>query len=231
MTRKKQSAPVAVEAAPAPGGGERSSPSRCCCRCCCSAPPSCCCAPPASGHSSHCSCRRRRRTGYLQPNPMRCSASSRTRPPPPTSASTPRGSPRRSPTVGCACSCRASRVPRLPVRALGVARRAARRAPAGHVPGSRRRGDRYRMAAVTSYVLLDFADEIIAQRPDAIVIYTGHNEYLGIGGVGSSFASARSPPWHAPCSRCAGCTCTARSSGCSPPSAAQAHRRRAATAP
>lgn len=49
------------------------------------------------------------------------------------------------------------------------------------------------MAAVTSYVLLDFADEIIAQRPDAVVIYTGHNEYLGIGGVGSSFASARSP--------------------------------------
>ena len=49
------------------------------------------------------------------------------------------------------------------------------------------------MAAVTSYVLLDFAGEIIAQRPDAVVIYTGHNEYLGIGGVGSSFASARSP--------------------------------------
>ena len=49
------------------------------------------------------------------------------------------------------------------------------------------------MAAVTSYVLLDFADEIIAQRPDAIVIYTGHNEFLGIGGVGSSLVSARSP--------------------------------------
>jgi tetratricopeptide (TPR) repeat protein len=49
------------------------------------------------------------------------------------------------------------------------------------------------MAAVTSYVLLDFADEIIAQRPDAVVIYTGHNEYLGIGGVGSSLVSARSP--------------------------------------
>jgi tetratricopeptide (TPR) repeat protein len=49
------------------------------------------------------------------------------------------------------------------------------------------------MAAVTSYVLLDFADEIIAQQPDAIVIYAGHNEYLGIGGVGSSLASARSP--------------------------------------
>jgi lysophospholipase L1-like esterase len=49
------------------------------------------------------------------------------------------------------------------------------------------------MAAVTSYVLLDFADEIIAQQPDAVVIYTGHNEYLGIGGVGSSYASAKSP--------------------------------------
>lgn len=49
------------------------------------------------------------------------------------------------------------------------------------------------MAAVTSYVLLDFADEIIAQHPDAVVIYTGHNEYLGVGGVGSSYVSARSP--------------------------------------
>jgi tetratricopeptide (TPR) repeat protein len=49
------------------------------------------------------------------------------------------------------------------------------------------------MAAVTSYVLLDFADEVIAQQPDAVVIYTGHNEYLGIGGVGSSLAAARSP--------------------------------------
>ena len=49
------------------------------------------------------------------------------------------------------------------------------------------------MAAVTSYVLLDFADEIIAQQPDAVIIYTGHNEYLGIGGVGSSLASANSP--------------------------------------
>ncbi|MCE3285299.1 MAG: hypothetical protein K0R70_1555, partial [Steroidobacteraceae bacterium] len=49
------------------------------------------------------------------------------------------------------------------------------------------------MAAVTSYVLLDFADEIIARQPDAVVIYTGHNEFLGIGGVGSSLVSARSP--------------------------------------
>jgi tetratricopeptide (TPR) repeat protein len=49
------------------------------------------------------------------------------------------------------------------------------------------------MAAVTSYVLLDLADEIIAMQPDAVVVYAGHNEYLGIGGVGSSLVSARSP--------------------------------------
>lgn len=49
------------------------------------------------------------------------------------------------------------------------------------------------MAAVTSYALLDFADEIIAMQPDAVVVYAGHNEYLGIGGVGSSLVSAKSP--------------------------------------
>ena len=49
------------------------------------------------------------------------------------------------------------------------------------------------MAAVSSYALLDFADEIIAQNPDAVVVYAGHNEYLGIGGVGSSLVSAKSP--------------------------------------
>jgi len=49
------------------------------------------------------------------------------------------------------------------------------------------------MAAVTSYVLLDVADEIIAMKPDAVVVYAGHNEYLGVGGVGSSLVSARSP--------------------------------------
>ncbi len=49
------------------------------------------------------------------------------------------------------------------------------------------------MAAVTSYALLDFADEIIARQPDAVIVYAGHNEFLGIGGVGSSLASANSP--------------------------------------
>ena len=31
------------------------------------------------------------------------------------------------------------------------------------------------MSAVNSYTLLDFADEIIAQNPDAVLIYAGHN--------------------------------------------------------
>lgn len=49
------------------------------------------------------------------------------------------------------------------------------------------------MAAVTSYALVDFADEIIAQQPDAVVIYVGHNEFLGILGVGSTMRLAASP--------------------------------------
>lgn len=42
------------------------------------------------------------------------------------------------------------------------------------------------MAAVNSYTLLDLADEIIAQKPNAVLIYAGHNEYYGALGVGSS---------------------------------------------
>ena len=45
------------------------------------------------------------------------------------------------------------------------------------------------MAAVNSYTLLDFVDEIIDQQPDLVLIYAGHNEYLGIMGVGSAFAA------------------------------------------
>ncbi len=49
------------------------------------------------------------------------------------------------------------------------------------------------MSAVNSYALLDFADEIIEQQPDAVLIYAGHNEYLGILGVGSAYLGGRSP--------------------------------------
>ncbi len=47
------------------------------------------------------------------------------------------------------------------------------------------------MAAVNSYTLLDFADEIIAQQPDAVLIYAGHNEYYGALGVGSTESLGR----------------------------------------
>lgn len=45
------------------------------------------------------------------------------------------------------------------------------------------------MSAVNSYTLIDIADEIIEQQPDAIMIYAGHNEYLGILGVGSNYTA------------------------------------------
>jgi lysophospholipase L1-like esterase len=48
------------------------------------------------------------------------------------------------------------------------------------------------MSAVTSVTLLDFADEIIAAEPDAVLIYAGHNEYLGIFGIGSAYRGASS---------------------------------------
>jgi len=50
------------------------------------------------------------------------------------------------------------------------------------------------VAAINSYTLLDFAPEILEQEPDAVVIYAGHNEYLGILGVGSKFSVGRRRP-------------------------------------
>lgn len=49
------------------------------------------------------------------------------------------------------------------------------------------------MAAVGSYTLRDLADEIVAQRPDAVLLYAGHNEYYGALGVGSTESLGRSP--------------------------------------
>ena len=42
------------------------------------------------------------------------------------------------------------------------------------------------MTALNSYALYDFADEIIAQQPDAVIINAGHNEFYGALGVGST---------------------------------------------
>jgi lysophospholipase L1-like esterase len=41
------------------------------------------------------------------------------------------------------------------------------------------------MSAINSYTLLDLFDEILEQSPDAVLIYTGHNEFYGALGVGS----------------------------------------------
>lgn len=42
------------------------------------------------------------------------------------------------------------------------------------------------MPAINSFSLLDYADEILAQQPDALVIYAGHNEFYGALGAGST---------------------------------------------
>ncbi|WP_290612276.1 tetratricopeptide repeat protein [Arsukibacterium sp. UBA3155] len=44
------------------------------------------------------------------------------------------------------------------------------------------------MAAINSYTLLDISDEVIALKPDLVLVYAGHNEFLGVLGVGSAFA-------------------------------------------
>lgn len=50
------------------------------------------------------------------------------------------------------------------------------------------------MAAINTYTLRDFTDEILQIKPDVVLIYTGHNEYLGVMGVGSALA-ARDSRW------------------------------------
>jgi tetratricopeptide (TPR) repeat protein len=42
------------------------------------------------------------------------------------------------------------------------------------------------MTAVSSYVVVDFAKQILDHEPDLLLIYTGHNEFYGCFGVGSS---------------------------------------------
>ena len=51
------------------------------------------------------------------------------------------------------------------------------------------------LTAVNSHALLDQADEIIAQQPDAVLIYSGHNEYYGALGVGSTRSVGRWRPF------------------------------------
>lgn len=49
------------------------------------------------------------------------------------------------------------------------------------------------LTAVNSYTVLGFARELVNYAPDAVLIYTGHNEYYGAMGVGSAESIAGSP--------------------------------------
>ena len=49
------------------------------------------------------------------------------------------------------------------------------------------------LTAVNSYTVLGFAREAVHYEPDAILIYTGHNEYYGALGVGSTNRLGSSP--------------------------------------
>ena len=42
------------------------------------------------------------------------------------------------------------------------------------------------LTGVNSYTLRDQVDEVIAQHPDAVLIYAGHNEYYGVFGAGAA---------------------------------------------
>jgi lysophospholipase L1-like esterase len=45
------------------------------------------------------------------------------------------------------------------------------------------------MSAINSYAIRDFSEEVLAAQPDLVLIYAGHNEYLGIMGTGAVFSS------------------------------------------
>jgi len=48
------------------------------------------------------------------------------------------------------------------------------------------------LTAVNSYTVLDFGRQVLAYQPDALLVYTGHNEYYGALGVGSTSHIANS---------------------------------------
>ncbi|MFY0593908.1 hypothetical protein [Roseivirga sp.] len=49
------------------------------------------------------------------------------------------------------------------------------------------------LVATNSFTLLDLSDDIIKQQPDAVIIYSGHNEFYGALGVASSQSFGKSP--------------------------------------
>lgn len=49
------------------------------------------------------------------------------------------------------------------------------------------------MSAVSSYVILDFMKELLRYQPDLFIVYSGHNEFYGAYGAGSTIAIGGSP--------------------------------------
>lgn len=49
------------------------------------------------------------------------------------------------------------------------------------------------ISAVNSYTIYDMMDEVLAQKPDLLLFYAGHNEYYGALGVGSSESLGKYP--------------------------------------
>ncbi|HOI28557.1 MAG TPA: GDSL-type esterase/lipase family protein [Melioribacteraceae bacterium] len=49
------------------------------------------------------------------------------------------------------------------------------------------------LTAINSYTLKDFVPDVLDQKPDLVLIYTGHNEYYGALGVGSQESVSNSP--------------------------------------
>ena len=47
------------------------------------------------------------------------------------------------------------------------------------------------LTAINSFTLLDFTDQILKYKPDAILIYAGHNEFYGAFGIGSNETMSR----------------------------------------
>jgi tetratricopeptide (TPR) repeat protein len=47
------------------------------------------------------------------------------------------------------------------------------------------------MTAINTYTLLDFMDDLLKQKPDALLIYAGHNEFYGALGAGSVESAGR----------------------------------------
>lgn len=50
------------------------------------------------------------------------------------------------------------------------------------------------LSAVSSFVVLDFMNELMSYEPDVFIVYVGHNEFYGAYGVGSTVA-IKGGPW------------------------------------